>query len=232
MLFPRPHRRTVLPAGCLGTASLPGHRRPGAPRVVRPTTLAPMRRESGIPFLIVCVLIGLTAGAAVLGFRQAPPANDLVVHNAAGELLLSTKLTAVYTGQPGAEVVLIRYTAPDKVTETLLQGGPTGKPPETKSATGSAYVRDALNPLFSLGNVQNYSKVSPSVYAGAIPVATLVPANEAHEVSGSEHYVVTVAGGYVVKLVDHYAVSTPAGNESGGGTYRFLAINGAKAPSP
>ncbi len=185
-----------------------------------------MRRDSGIPFLIVCLLIGLSVGAAVLGFRQAPSGNDVTVHNAAGELLASSSFTALYTTERGQ--VLLQYKPPDTATEVLVRG-PKGSHRGAVHLTGST-AKSTISPLLNLSKVTGFESHSSSTYTGAVSIATLVPAAEQGLVHGTERYAVTVAGGYVVTLGVRYTATTPVGRQSGGGIYQFIGINGAKAP--
>jgi len=181
-----------------------------------------------VPILVLCLLIGLAAGAAVLGLRQAPPAADLALHNAAGETLAASTLSAVYTSASGSEVVGVQYRAPDRATETLVKGGPAGVPLRVAHITGAKAV-DALSPVSQLLKVHGFTSHGPT-FVGSEPIASLITATEARQVSGSIRYTVTVDGGYVVKVVEHEVVTTPGGSESGGGTYRIGRINGQRVP--
>jgi hypothetical protein len=185
-----------------------------------------MRRDSGIPFLIVCVLIGLSAGAAVLGFRQAPSGNDVTVHNAAGELLAASSFTALYTTERGQ--VVLKYKPPDTATEVLVRGS-AGKHRGSVQLTGSK-AKATISPLLNLSKVTGFKSARSSTYTGSISITTLIPAAEQGLVHGTEHYAVTVAGGFVVTLGVRYTATTPIGRESGGGIYQFILVNGAKAP--
>ncbi|MHB8219712.1 MAG: hypothetical protein ACYDHU_05235 [Acidimicrobiales bacterium] len=187
-----------------------------------------MRRSSGVPILVLCLLIGLSAGAAVLGLRQAPPAADLALHNAAGETLAAASLSAVYKSASGSEVVGVKYRAPDLVTETLVKGGPLGAPPEVAHITG-AKALGALSPVSQLLKINGFSSRG-STYVGSEPISSLITAAEARLVSGSIRYTVTVDGGYVIKVVEHEVVTTPGGSQSGGGTYRIGRIGNQRVP--
>ncbi len=188
-----------------------------------------MRRDSGAPILILCLLVGLAVGAAVLGLRQAPPGADLAVHNAAGETLAAPSLSAVYTSASGSEVVGVAYRAPAQAVETLIKGGPIGTPHQVAHVTGKKAL-GALGPVDQLLKVDGFISHG-STYVGSEPVSSLVTATEARQVSGSIRFAVTVHGGYVVKVVEREIVTTPAGSETGGGTYRIDSIAGQRVTS-
>jgi hypothetical protein len=174
-------------------------------------------------------LVGLAVGAAVLGLRQAPPGADLAVHNAAGETLAAPSLSAVYTSASGSEVVGVAYRAPAQAVETLIKGGPIGTPHQVAHVTGKKAL-GALGPVDQLLKVDGFISHG-STYVGSEPVSSLVTATEARQVSGSIRFAVTVHGGYVVKVVEREIVTTPAGSETGGGTYRIDSIAGQRVTS-
>lgn len=188
-----------------------------------------MRRASVVPFLILSLLVVLAAGAAVLGYSQAPASGDLAVHNGAGETLAASSLTAVYTSTSSNEVVRIRFRAPDSVTETLVKGGPAGSRLRVATATGARALA-ALDPVRRLLDVTGFTAQGPS-YVGVESIGSLVPASEAHLVSGSIRYSATVTAGYVVDVVEHDVVVTPGGTETGGGRYRIVRIGSWKVPA-
>jgi hypothetical protein len=176
----------------------------------------------------LCLLIGLAVGAAVLGLRQAPPAADLALHNAAGETLAAPSLKAVYTSASKSEVVGVQFQAPSQATETLLRGGPAGAPDEVAHISG-ARALESLSPISALLKVSGFVSNGPT-FVGSEPISSLITAAEARQVSGSIRYTVTVKSGYVVKVVEREVVTTPEGSESGGGTYQLLRIGNWPVP--
>jgi hypothetical protein len=181
--------------------------------------------------LIVGVLTILTAGAVVLGLAQAPRTANLTVHNGAGETVNAPSLTAVYSSSSPAETVRVVLRAPDRVTESLLEGGPAGAPVRTITEAGSGAVRRALAPLGGLLAVTGFT-ARGSAFVATRSASTLVAPDEASQVSGSIQYTATVSGGYLVGLTERYHVTVPGGTESGTDRYQITRIGGQRVPSP
>jgi hypothetical protein len=189
-----------------------------------------MRRDSGLPWIILCLLIGLTVGMAVLGFTEAPAPADLAVHNGAGETVTASSFTAIYSSNSPAETIRIEVRPPDQVTEALLRGGPTGTPVRSVTVKGSSSVKKVLNPFSQLLKIAGFSERGSS-YVATKPASTLVPADEASDFSGSIHYTATVSNGYLVDLVERYLVITPVGRQSGTYRYQITRIGGWNVPA-
>lgn len=188
-----------------------------------------MQRSSRLPFLILGLLTVLAVGMAVLGLSEAPPTADLTVHNGAGETLTAPSFTARFTYKSSPEVIKVQFLAPDQVTETLVRGGPTGRPPESRTVKGPSALK-VLEPVSELLKIDGFVQHG-STYVGSQPIADLIPASEAREVSGTIRYAVTVTGGYVVKVAYHETVLTPEGTETDSGTFHVTTIGNAKAPT-
>jgi hypothetical protein len=195
-----------------------------------PTTLARMRKSAELPLAIVSLLTVLAIGAAILGLSQAPSTADLTVHNGTGETLQNPDLTAIFRSNSPAETVRVVVRASDRVSETLLEGGPGGAPLRTVSRTGSKAVTEALQPLSALLKISGFAPRGSS-YVATQQASTLVSPAEASEVSGSINYIATVRDGYLVALVERYRVTVPGGTESGTDYFRITDIGGRAAPA-
>jgi hypothetical protein len=183
-----------------------------------------MRRSSIVPALILGLLTVLTAGAVALGLLLAPATSDLTVHNGAGETLLASSVTAYYSLSSPRTTYRIEYTAPDRLTETLLAGGPGSKPVRSVSIKGSQASR-ALQPFQQLQRITGFNPAGARFVAKQ-SASTLVPANERTEVSGTVAYSAGLTSGYVVSVTESYDVTTPSGAERGTDHYLVTSIGG------
>lgn len=189
-----------------------------------------MRRDSWAPFLILALLVGLAAGGAALGLSQAPPGADLAVHNGAGETVAASRITAYYTPRTAPELIRIDYSSTGQSTETLVRGGPPGRPPEVRHVP-AAQAKQLLTPVSQLLDVKGFTRVG-SAYHGSQPVATLLhTAREAAVISGTVRYKATVINGYVVDVTQSASLRTPRGTATEGGHYHITEISGWKVPA-
>ena len=189
-----------------------------------------MRRSSIVPTLILGLLTVLSAGAVVLGLLLAPATPDLTVHNGAGETILAPSVTAYYSLSSPKTTYRIEYTAPDRLTETLLSGGPGSKPVRSVSIKGSQASR-ALQPFLQLQRITGFTPIGARFVARQ-SASTLVPASERTEVSGTVAYAAAVTNGYVVGVTESYHVTTPSGLERGTDHYRVTSIGGQPVSQP
>ncbi len=183
-----------------------------------------MRRSSVVPGLILGLLSVLSAGAVALGLLLAPATADLTVHNGAGETLLAPSVTAYYTVSSPRATYRIKYTAPDRLTETLLSRGPGSRPLRSVSLRGSQASR-ALQPFDQLQRITGFTPVGAGFVARQ-SASTLVPADERTQVSGTVSYAATLHSGYVVGVTESYRVTTPSGVERGTDHYRITRLGG------
>lgn len=183
-----------------------------------------MRRSSIVPALLLGLLTVLTAGAIALGLLLAPATPDLTVHNGAGETLLASSVTAYYSLSSPRATYRIEYTAPDRLTETLLAGGPGSRPVRSVSIKGSQASR-ALQPFDQLQRITGFTPAGAGFVAKQ-SASTLVPVSERTEVSGTVSYTAAVHSGYVVSVIESYHVTTPSGVEQGTDHYRVTHIGG------
>lgn len=185
-----------------------------------------MKRYSLLPVVVLALLTVLALGAAVLALSEAPATSDLTVHNGAGETLATPSLSALYSSSSPVETVRVDLLGPDLLKETLLKGGPV----KTLTIKGSR-SQEVLGPFSALLKITGFS-ARGSTYVATEPASTLVPPDEASQVTGSIRYTATVSGGYLVDLVEHYTVKTPGGPESGTYHYRITDLGGQRTPFP
>ncbi len=178
-----------------------------------------MRRHSPAPVLILCALIGLTVGAAVLGFLQAPSSADLAVHNAVGETLAASGFTAVSTSTQTTSRTTIVYTAPSKV---FLSASAPGSATRSVVLSGPAAVR-VLNPISSIANVNGFTKTNGVYHA---PLNNPTFARE----GAFENIVVTIANGHLHTVVEAITINSAQGRGTLSGTLRFLQVGGSTLP--
>jgi len=180
--------------------------------------------------LVLSLLAVLAIGALVLGLSEAPATADLTVHNGAGETLGSASVGALYSSSSPVETVRVDLLGPDLLKETLLRGGASGVPEKTLTIKGSR-SQEVLEPFSALLKITGFSPHG-STYVATESASTLVPPDEASQVTGSIRYTATVSGGYLVDLVEHYTVTTPGGPEAGTYHYQITDLGGQRIPVP
>ncbi|HEX3947787.1 MAG TPA: hypothetical protein VHW47_08775 [Acidimicrobiales bacterium] len=190
-----------------------------------------MQRRSPVPHLILGIMTLLAAGAVVLGLVLAPTTTDLTVHNGAGQTLLASQVTALYTRTASNAVVRIQYVAPDFGRETLISGGPAKVARRSVTYHGQQ-AQALLGPVTEVLQIGSFTKVGhQSVYVGTEPAAKLVPVSEASLVSGSLRATVTVTNGYVVKVIEKVNLTTPGGSTKEGIHYNITRVDNWKVPT-
>jgi hypothetical protein len=189
-----------------------------------------MRRNSIVPTLVLGLLTVLAAGAVALGLLLAPATPNLAVHNGAGETLLAPSLTAYYSSSEPRATVRIVYTAPDRLTESLLAHGPGSRPVRSVTIKGSRAVK-ALQPFEQLQQITGFT-ARGARFVAVQQASALVPADEASQISGSVVYSAALSGGYLVDVLDRFRVTTPSGTERGTDHYRVTSIGGQPVTAP
>lgn len=189
-----------------------------------------MRRNSIVPTLVLGLLTVLAGGAVALGLLLAPATPDLAVHNGAGETLLAPSVTAYYSSTAPQATVRIVYTAPDHLTESLLARGPGSRPVRSITIKGPRAVK-ALQPFQQLQTITGFT-AKGARFVAVQQAATLVPANEAGQISGTVAYSAALDGGYLVDVLDRFRVTTPNGTQRGVDHYRVTSIGGQPVSLP
>ena len=112
------------------------------------------------------------------------------------------------------------------MTETLLKGGPPGKKPQQRSASGPA----AAGIWTTFERVQKMTGFVQhgSTYTVTLPVSTLTPQAAAKGYRGLFTYTVTVAHNYAVGITQAFSVTSPSGPLTGGHSYHLFAVNGTR----
>jgi hypothetical protein len=180
-----------------------------------------MATRSVVPLLVLAIVGVLTVGAVVLGLEQAPATADLLVHNAAGELIAAPSFTAQETVGP-KEYVRLDYTAPDHFSESLITSGRVEKMIRLKATQ----VPNALA-TFGLVGVKGLFKAKGSEFVASEPAADLYPAADRSRVKGTAKFVVKVRTGYVVDEDESIRVIIAGGTDrSAGGDLVIKRIGG------
>lgn len=189
-----------------------------------------------MPWLLLALLSVLTAGGLLLGLVEAPAAADLAVHNAAGETAtagsFSASLVAVARSVGAPAVVRfagqVDYRAPDTVQISHIQG--QGVAPAVLTLTG-ARATAYLDPLALLDRFSAFRRHG-ATFTASLPVARLIPAIEARQVSGSYRVAVVVGGDRVTALTERVLLVTPAGTTLQTLRYVFHRIDGQLVVQP
>ncbi len=202
----------------------------------RPNYPGAVRRRSPVPHLILGVMTVLAIGAVILGLALAPNTSVLTVHNGAGTTLLANQVTVVVSEPSSSERILITYVAPDYAKETLLSGGSAGvgHPSRTYHGAQAKTLGDrVLQPVSELQKMTAFVKTgtgSATRYTGRLPASELVPANEAHLVSGHLTAIAQVTNGYVVRVTEKANLTTPAGTTKETIHSLFTKVDGWTVP--
>jgi hypothetical protein len=173
-----------------------------------------------VPVLILCALIGLTVGAAVLGFLQAPSSADLAVHNAVGETV-ATNFSAVSSSSQTKNVTTIVFTPPSRVK--LAAAPALGKPPTRTVVVQGAEGTRELGPITSIGTITGFTKVN-GVYKAPVTNPTLSAEGASEQVS------ITLANGYLNRVTERLTIESTTAQGALSGTLKFLEVGGIKQP--
>jgi len=170
-----------------------------------------MRRDTGLPWLLLVVLGALAVGAAILGLSQAPSSADLAARNAVGETLLAPNFTAVQTSTASPIVVRVSYSAPDtlRVVESYQNQH------RATTITGPS-VQAQLATLARLEH-ETFTKHG-SVYV------TEESARSSTGAKAAEVILLTVDGGKMVRVDQHVTVTSAGATQNSSALLRFLKI--------
>jgi len=177
-----------------------------------------------LPVLVLGLLGALSVGAVILGLSMAPATADLLVHNGAGELTYASSVTSVWSNKAGSEYIGVHYVNPDQATESLLQGGPNGKPTHSEHVQGPTAIK-ALGPFTKMQTVTGFT-ASGSNYVATEPASTAYTTPRGKSLTGTVQYLVTLQDGYLVNVVQTFHAQSPIGPFKGAFQYLVTHVNG------
>jgi len=169
--------------------------------------------------VLLCALVGLTIGAAVLGFAQAPSSADLAAHNAVGETMAASGFTALSSTSQTKATTTLAFTAPARVVLSGASGGVHRR----LVLNGQKALR-VLNPISSLTTVNGFT-VDNGVYKAALPNPTLTQEN------ASEQVLLTISNGYLNTLIEQVTLNNAGDEGTISGTLKFLEVAGTPVPT-